>query len=77
MSVDGAEKKGCPFCGGTNLWVTDRKSYEEVLGRKGKAAVSVQCKGCSCTLYSLQKETAETEYERRIEILWEKWNRRV
>jgi hypothetical protein len=67
--------KPCPFCGNTKLAVTPKNQFYEVQGEYGDAAISIRCWECSVDMY--EHSRTERTYEKRVELLIDKWNRRV
>lgn len=65
----------CPFCGGMKLRVTDRSSYYELVGEHGSACVVIRCETCHLDMYEFS--TSIKNYEKKVEKLIKKWNRRV
>ena len=64
----------CPFCGNTELELTPKNFYDELLEEHGRACISVSCHKCKTDMY---EHTDDVTYEDKVELLIEKWNRRV
>lgn len=71
------ELKPCPFCGGTNLVIDSREMFEEMQAENGCACICVDCKTPGCDANMFEHTHSVTDYDRRVELLVEKWNRRV
>ena len=71
------ELKSCPFCGGTELVIDSRELFEELQSKNGDACISVDCKTPGCYAHMFEHTHDEHDYDKRVELLVEKWNRRV
>lgn len=69
------ELKPCPFCGNTKLEVTTKNQFYEVQGEYGVAAICVRCWTCSADMYDHTR--TEKDYYKRVQMLVDKWNRRL
>jgi len=70
-----SELKPCPFCGGTNLAISDKTT---TINYKRKRHVSVYCKNCNC--YGARHIGEEFHYNRATDSSHNKakelWNNR-
>lgn len=41
----------CPFCGNTDLELTPKNFYEELLEEHGRACIKVSCPKCKTDMY--------------------------
>lgn len=80
--IGGKEAKECPWCHGTEFRVTEKKVLDELYKRKGTGAMTISCKtkGCGVVMYQQQREVEalreSLDYETRLSLLIDKWNRR-
>lgn len=76
MSKENNGFMACPFCGRTDkVVVLDEHLFYKLQGKYGTAAVSVECKRCSVDVY--EHTSAEKNYEKRLELMRQKWNKRA
>lgn len=69
--------KPCPYCGKKDEMIfTPLERFVSCGGddEKRGACVSVSCDRCDVTMYDCHSKT--TDYETRLEMLLEKWNKR-
>lgn len=66
--------KPCPFCGNTDLVLSEQANYEEQVKEHGSACISANCKKCKVDMYEHTYEFSE--YGDRLVLLIQKWNRR-
>ena len=64
----------CPFCGETNFDVTTKKTFKQLLKENGRACISIDCRNCKLDMY---EHTDGVPYEKKLDLLKEKWNRRA
>lgn len=64
----------CPFCGKTKFDVTTKETFKELLKDNGRACVCINCRNCSLDMY---EHTDGVTYEKKLDLLKEKWNRRT
>lgn len=69
------ELKPCPFCGNTELSVSSRENFYELQGESGTASIHVTCWECGTDQW--EHSWSEHDYDKRIQMLADKWNRRV
>ena len=69
------ELKPCPFCGGIKLKFSDKSSYYGILGEYGSACISMTCE--KCKLYMYEHTNSIRNYDKKLEKLINKWNRRA
>lgn len=70
------ELKPCPFCGETkSLQVDSRKTFYELQGENGEAALCMSCEKCALDMW--EHSFRVHNYEKRLELLAKKWNRRI
>lgn len=69
------EFKPCPFCGNEELELLTEKDFYAVQGRTGSAAVRLRCWSCSTEMWEHSRE--EHNYDKRVQMLAAKWNRRA
>lgn len=74
--MDGWKK--CPFCGGEVI-VDDRKTYQSLIKKYGKACLQATCgnNDCRCTLFAYSMDSESGKYDDLLELLRAKWNRRA
>ena len=70
--------KPCPFCG-SKAELNDRKIYEGVQEKYGKACVKVSCENpdCAAAIIVYDRTNGPLPYEVMAEKAAEKWNRRA
>lgn len=69
------EPKPCPFCGKTKITFTSESGYYELLGKNGMACIAIRCEKCHVDMY--EHTDSIRNYEKKLEKLIKKWNRRV
>lgn len=67
--------KPCPFCGGTALNITAESDFKLLQGRNGKTCIAIRCWNCNVDMFD--HTYSEKNYDKRLEMLLAKWNRRV
>lgn len=67
--------KSCPCCGNTNLDITGESDFYFLQGENGKACLRIGC--WECYLEMFDHTYSEKDYNKRLEILLMKWNRRI
>lgn len=68
--------KPCPFCGKSDrLEVLGETRYEELVNANLRALVQIRCKRCDMVFMDFTFE--EKDYNKRMEILRTKWNKRA
>ena len=72
--IDGVVLKPCPFCGGTNLIVTDEESYNDLVKEHGHSMVDMECRICSTEVKLFN--VPNNNYWLGIGMLFAKWNTR-
>ena len=66
----------CPFCGRTDkVVVMTEDFFYELQGRHGTAALTVTCKRCEAVMW--EHTHMVKKYERRVDMLRRKWNKRA
>lgn len=66
----------CPFCGQSDkVSVLGKQSFYDLQGEHGTAAMLVQCYRCNVMVW--EDTSSEQNYERRVDILRRKWNKRA
>lgn len=75
MALINDKLKPCPFCGKTDCldW-TDENTYYYLCGKHGSAAIQLSCKRCDVNVWN--HSVRNCNYEKRLESLFQKWNRR-
>lgn len=70
--------KPCPFCG-SEAELDDRKVYEDVQKKYGKACFEVHCanRDCAAAILAYNKTNGPLPYEVMAEKAAEKWNSRA
>ena len=71
------ELKPCPFCGGTKLEIDSREFFEKLQAENGEACMSIECKTPNCYAQMFDHTHEESDYDKRMERLVDKWNRRT
>ena len=67
--------KPCPFCGGAKPAFTSKTSFYDFQKRFNNADLTITC--VSCDLYMGERSFYIRNYEVRMKLLAEKWNRRA
>ena len=67
--------KPCPFCGGAKLAFTSKTSFYDFQKRFNNADLMITC--VSCDLNMWERSFYIRNYEVRMKLLAEKWNRRA
>jgi hypothetical protein len=67
--------KPCPFCGNKKFEITPKLHFYELQGIYGDAAIEVRCWNCSTEMW--EHSRTEKNYDKRVAMLAEKWNRRA
>lgn len=66
----------CPFCGRIDkVSVLAKQTFYELHGEHGTAAMVVECLRCSVSVW--EHTSSERNYEKRVDILRRKWNKRA
>lgn len=65
----------CPFCGGTDLDVSTESDFNHLQRIRGKTCIAIRCWNCYVDMFD--HTYSETDYNKRLEIILTKWNRRV
>ena len=65
----------CPFCGGENIHVFDKDLFDTLQKGRMKVSLYVRCVTCEAEMW--EHTFAEGNYEKRVQMLAEKWNRRA
>ena len=65
----------CPFCGNAEFHFTTERSFYEVKVETGSASIRMTCSKCSADMW--EHSWGERDYDKRIQMLADKWNRRV
>lgn len=70
--------KPCPFCGNAAK-LYDRKVYEGVQEKHGKACFEVSCTNldCAAAILAYNETNGPLPYETMAKMAAEKWNRRA
>lgn len=69
------EFKSCPFCGGTNFYITPKEDVDYLQKRYGKVSIYIRCRSCEVEMW--EHSFTEEDYGNRLRLLAENWNRRV
>lgn len=78
VSDDTADTVGfaaCPFCGLADLKFFDKDLFDSLQKGRMKVSLYVRCNVCEAEMW--EHTWAEDNYEKRMRLLAEKWNRRV
>ena len=72
--INGVFIKGCPFCGNTNLLISEQKDYEKLCKEHGSSLVKIVCRVCNTenTLYDIP----DNNYWIGVGMIIVKWNAR-
>lgn len=75
--IEALEWKPCPFCGGLDLSITHKETFDSQMANTGSAVTWVYCKdyvkcGAELTYY-----TKRDTFEEALRKVNEKWNRRA
>lgn len=70
-----AEFKPCPFCGNTEFEVTSENDFYGLQRKNDRASISVRCWPCNMEYW--EHSWGERDYDKRVQMLADKWNRRV
>lgn len=66
----------CPFCGRTDLDVSTESDFNLLQRRNGgTACIAVRCWHCYADMF--EHTYSEKDYNKRLEMLLTKWNRRA
>lgn len=66
----------CPFCGRTDkVVVMDKQFFYALQGEHDTAAMTVKCERCAVEMWEHTWRTKN--YEKRVDILRRKWNKRA
>lgn len=69
------EVKPCPLCGETDmLRVTPYVQFHSLFDENGAATIVISCERCHLDVY--EHDYSGRNYNKKIRILLEKWNRR-
>lgn len=66
--------KPCPCCGNTNLDILEESSFRYLQEKHGKTCISIRC--WNCYLEMFDHTYSEKDYNKRLEMILTKWNRR-
>ena len=66
--------KPCPFCGSTNLVITEEESFNRLCEENGRSLISIECKICNveAKLYTIPNNN----YWLGVGLMIAKWNTR-
>lgn len=67
--------KPCPCCGNTNLDIFGESDFNLLQRKHGKSCIAIRC--WECHLEMFDHTYSEMDYNKRLEMLLTKWNRRV
>lgn len=68
--------KACPFCGRADkVVVLGKQWFYELQGENDTAAMVVKCERCNAEIW--EHTTSEKNYEKRVELVRKKWNKRA
>lgn len=72
--IQDAYAKPCPFCGGTNLEITNEETYNKLCRENGSSMMEIKCKVCRMGLpmYNIPGN----RYWMGAGMLLSKWNTR-
>ena len=65
----------CPFCGGSNLEITNEKDFNTLDRDNNGAAIRISCNDCNFDLW--EHAHGEHDYFKRRMMLVRKWHRRA
>lgn len=66
----------CPFCGKTRLWISDEADFNYLQSKHGKACIALVCETPNCHVEMFEHTYSVKDYNKRLEMLVSKWNRR-
>lgn len=66
--------KPCPFCGNTNLIVTEEDSYNKLVSDHGSSMLNLQCKVCDTVMQLFN--VPNNNYWMGLGMLISNWNMR-
>lgn len=69
------EFKPCPFSGNTKFFVTPEDRFYELQGEYASASLRIECRTCNAEMW--EHSWGERDYDKRIQMLADKWSRRV
>ena len=65
----------CPFCGNTHFTITPERRFYEMQSESGTASICARCFVCDADMW--EHSLGERDYDKRIQMLADKWNRRA
>ena len=66
--------KPCPFCGGTNLSITEKDSFDNLCEENGSSMISIGCKVCDTEIHLFS--VPNNNYWMGAGLIIAKWNTR-
>lgn len=66
--------KPCPFCGGTNLLVTEKKNFDELCEEHGHSMLNLRCRVCDTEMH--EYSIPNNNYWMGVGMLIARWNTR-
>lgn len=83
IAIDGANRlvegaKPCPFCGGTNIRVTEREFFDNIIAEQGHACIVAGCPDCTADVTHFGHDEEDVpDYDVRVRLVLAMWNRRA
>lgn len=68
------ECRPCPFCGGTNFTITNKKNYDDLVEKNGSSCIGIECNGCDTEMRLF--DIPNNQYIMGMKMLVTKWNTR-
>lgn len=66
--------KPCPFCGGTNITISDEKHYNNLCAENGGSMLSIRCSVCDTEVHLY--DIPNNNYWMGVGMILAKWNSR-
>lgn len=66
--------KPCPFCGGTNLMITEKDNFDSICDKNGSSMLSIRCAICSSETHMYH--IPNNNYWMGVGMIIMKWNTR-
>lgn len=67
--------KPCPICGNTAFYITGEEYFNDMQSKVGSAPLGISCSMCGLDLW--ERTYTEHNYQKRLILAAEKWNRRT
>lgn len=68
--------KSCPLCGGKNIFILEKDTYEELIKENGDACMTIECADCNTETKVFSFHCQKRDYETMRAAILEKWNTR-